>query len=87
MGRVPPGLSRPRGGAGKHWIRVLAMTTALWPGLVSAVTLLNNAVALYYESSRAIHFGTLVRHAWAHSRRACARRASNQCLSGDAWRA
>ena len=46
--------------AGQGWIRIMFLTTALWPGVASIVTLLNNFVAMYYESSRAIHFGTLV---------------------------
>ena len=45
---------------GRSWIRVFFLTATLWPGVVSAVTLLNNFVALYYSSSRAIHFGTRI---------------------------
>ena len=47
-------------GAGKRWIRVFVLAATLWPSIASGVTLLNNFVALYYSSSRAIHFGTLV---------------------------
>jgi len=45
---------------GKQWIRTMFFTTLLWPGVVSLATIFNNFVAIYYSSSRAIHFGTLV---------------------------
>lgn len=45
---------------GQTWIRTLNATALLWPGAISFVTILNNFVAIYYSSSRAIHFGTLV---------------------------
>jgi uncharacterized membrane protein YoaT (DUF817 family) len=59
---------------GKQWIRVFSLTATLWPGVVSVATLANNVAALYYASSRTIHFGTLVRitlthvHTRAHTR-------------------
>jgi len=45
---------------GKQWIRTMFLTALLWPGVASVATILNNFVAIYYSSSRAIHFGTLV---------------------------
>ncbi|GJJ72798.1 transmembrane 9 superfamily member 3 [Entomortierella parvispora] len=45
---------------GRDWVRAMFLTAAFWPGAVVLVTGLNNAVAIYYTSSRAIPFGTMV---------------------------
>jgi len=45
---------------GRDWVRAMFLTAAFWPGAVVLVTALNNAVAIYYTSSRAIPFGTMV---------------------------
>lgn len=45
---------------GKDWVRAMILTASFWPGAVVLVTSLNNAVAIYYTSSRAIPFGTMI---------------------------
>ncbi|KAF9310667.1 hypothetical protein BG003_008305 [Podila horticola] len=45
---------------GRDWVRAMFLTAAFWPGSVVLVTSLNNSIAIYYTSSRAIPFGTMV---------------------------
>jgi transmembrane 9 superfamily protein 3 len=45
---------------GKSWISTMFLTAGLWPGLVSAASLLINFVAIYYSSTKAIPFGTMI---------------------------
>ena len=45
---------------GKNWIRTMLMTAGLWPGLVSLASFLINFVAIYYSSTKAIPFGTMI---------------------------
>ncbi|KAG0366921.1 hypothetical protein BGZ54_004698 [Gamsiella multidivaricata] len=45
---------------GRDWVRVMFLTAAFWPASVAIVTSLNNTIAIYYTSSRAIPFGTVV---------------------------
>ncbi|KAG0340888.1 hypothetical protein BG004_006232 [Podila humilis] len=45
---------------GRDWVRAMFLTAAFWPGSVVLITSLNNSIAIYYTSSRAIPFGTMV---------------------------
>lgn len=45
---------------GKNWIRTMVMTAGLWPGFVTAASILINFVAIYYSSTKAIPFGTMI---------------------------
>ncbi|KAF9167311.1 hypothetical protein DFQ26_004952 [Actinomortierella ambigua] len=45
---------------GRDWVKAMLMTASFWPGTVGVVTGLNNAIAIYYTSSRAIPFGTMM---------------------------
>eukprot|EP00158_Paraphelidium_tribonemae_P004793 Partr_v1_DN26971_c0_g1_i4_m7332 putative transmembrane 9 superfamily member len=45
---------------GKRWIRAMFVTAGLWPGVVSAIGLVVNTVAISYSSTKAIPFGTMV---------------------------
>ncbi|XP_057314270.1 transmembrane 9 superfamily member 3-like [Hydractinia symbiolongicarpus] len=45
---------------GKEWIRQMAVSAFLLPGLVCGSTFFVNFIAMYYGASRAIPFGTMV---------------------------
>ncbi|CAO3657289.1 unnamed protein product [Mucor hiemalis] len=45
---------------GKDWVKTVVMTASLWPGFVSLIGGFINALAIYYSSSRAISFYTLL---------------------------
>ncbi|KAK3812100.1 MAG: hypothetical protein J3Q66DRAFT_301898 [Benniella sp.] len=45
---------------GRDWVRALFLTASFWPACVVIVTSLNNSIAIYYQSSRAIPFGTMM---------------------------
>ncbi|KAF9963546.1 hypothetical protein BGZ65_002451 [Modicella reniformis] len=45
---------------GKDWVRVMFLTATFWPASVVIIASLNNTVAIYYQSSRAIPFGTMM---------------------------
>ncbi|KAI8807031.1 hypothetical protein BJ742DRAFT_814165 [Cladochytrium replicatum] len=45
---------------GKNWIRTMFITAGLWPGTVSLTALSINFIAIYYTSSRAIPFTTMI---------------------------
>ncbi|KAI8881538.1 hypothetical protein K501DRAFT_222737 [Backusella circina FSU 941] len=45
---------------GKDWIKTVIMTASLWPGAVSFIGGFINALAIYYSSSRAVSFYTLL---------------------------
>ncbi|KAF9110160.1 hypothetical protein BGX27_006702 [Mortierella sp. AM989] len=45
---------------GKEWVRAMFLTATFWPASVVIVTSLNNSIAIYYTSSRAIPFGTMM---------------------------
>eukprot|EP01135_Chromosphaera_perkinsii_P004915 Nk52_evm20s304 gene=Nk52_evmTU20s304 len=47
-------------GNGKSWIRQMLVTAGLLPTLICSVAFLVNFMAIYYESSRAIPFGTMI---------------------------
>lgn len=49
---------------GKEWVRCMFLTAGFWPAAVVIVTSLNNTIAIYYTSSRAIPFGTMVHNFW-----------------------
>jgi transmembrane 9 superfamily protein 3 len=42
------------------------LTAGFWPAAVVIVTSLNNTIAIYYTSSRAIPFGTMVCTLWIY---------------------
>ncbi|KAF9428511.1 hypothetical protein BGZ94_002140 [Podila epigama] len=45
---------------GRDWVRTMLLTATFWPGAVALITGLNNSIAIYYTSSRAIPFGTML---------------------------
>lgn len=45
---------------GKDWVKTVVMTASLWPGAVSLIGGFINMLAIYYSSSRAISFYTLL---------------------------
>ncbi|KAI8091041.1 uncharacterized protein B0P05DRAFT_485514 [Gilbertella persicaria] len=45
---------------GKDWVKTFIMTASLWPGAVSLICGFINTLAIYYNSSRAISFYTLL---------------------------
>ncbi|KAI7901106.1 uncharacterized protein BX663DRAFT_457194 [Cokeromyces recurvatus] len=45
---------------GKDWVKTVVMTACLWPGAVSCIGGFINALAIFYSSSRAISFYTLL---------------------------
>jgi len=45
---------------GRSWIKNMFLTACLFPCIIGGVTLLINFIAVYYQSSRAIPFGTMV---------------------------
>ncbi|KAI8641398.1 hypothetical protein BD408DRAFT_346224 [Parasitella parasitica] len=45
---------------GKDWVKTVVMTASLWPGAVSLIGGFINILAIYYSSSRAISFYTLL---------------------------
>ncbi|KAG1514805.1 hypothetical protein G6F52_009831 [Rhizopus delemar] len=45
---------------GRDWVKTFVMTASLWPGAVSLICGFINALAIYYSSSRAISFYTLL---------------------------
>ncbi|KAG2201812.1 hypothetical protein INT47_004369 [Mucor saturninus] len=45
---------------GKDWVKNVVMTASLWPGAVSLIGGFINLLAIYYSSSRAISFYTLL---------------------------
>ncbi|KAF9571013.1 hypothetical protein EC968_001100 [Mortierella alpina] len=45
---------------GRDWVRAMFLTAAFWPASVVLITSLNNTIAIYYTSSRAIPFGTMM---------------------------
>eukprot|EP00126_Sphaerothecum_destruens_P011296 Sdes_comp20889_c0_seq1m17997 len=45
---------------GKEWIRQMVVNALLFPGLVCSFAFTVNFIAIYYESSRAIPFGTMI---------------------------
>ncbi|KAI9266009.1 hypothetical protein BY458DRAFT_512830 [Sporodiniella umbellata] len=45
---------------GRDWVKTFVMTASLWPGAVSLICGLINTLAIYYSSSRAISFPTLL---------------------------
>lgn len=45
---------------GKDWVKTFVMTASLWPGAVSFICGFINTLAIYYSSSRAISFYTLL---------------------------
>ncbi|KAJ3168388.1 hypothetical protein HK101_011647 [Irineochytrium annulatum] len=45
---------------GKNWVRLIFVTAALWPGIVSSMVVSINFVAIAKASSRAIPFGSMV---------------------------
>lgn len=45
---------------GKRWIRTMFLTAGLWPGFVVGCALLINFISIYYSTTKAIPFGTMV---------------------------
>ena len=50
----------PFGGAGKNWIKAMAMTASLFPFMCFGIGLGLNTIAIFYGSLAAIPFGTMV---------------------------
>jgi hypothetical protein len=50
----------PFGGAGKNWIKAMAMTASLFPFMCFGIGLVLNTIAIFYGSLAAIPFGTMV---------------------------
>lgn len=50
----------PHTHTGKRWMRSLFLTASLWPGAIAVVSLAVNTVAIFYLSTKAIPFGTMV---------------------------
>lgn len=48
------------GGAGKNWIKAMAMTASLFPFMCFGIGLVLNTIAIFYGSLAAIPFGTMV---------------------------
>lgn len=46
---------------GRNWVRCIFVTAGLWPGAVALIGVSVNFVAVYYVSTRAIPFVTMVR--------------------------
>jgi len=45
---------------GRSWIKNMFLTACLFPCIIGSVTLIINFIALYYQSSRAIPFGSML---------------------------
>ncbi|KAJ3350613.1 Transmembrane 9 super member 3 [Entophlyctis luteolus] len=45
---------------GKNWVRLVFVTSAVFPGVVSSTVLAINCVSIYQSSSRAIGFGSMI---------------------------
>jgi len=45
---------------GRSWIKNMFLTAGLFPCIIGSVTLVINFIAIYYQSSRAIPFGSMV---------------------------
>ncbi|KAI8848725.1 hypothetical protein BC829DRAFT_417338 [Chytridium lagenaria] len=45
---------------GKNWVRLIFVTSSLWPGVVSILVLGINFIAIAKSSSRAIRFGSMI---------------------------
>jgi len=45
---------------GRSWIKNMFLTSLLFPCIIGGVTLLINFIAMYYQSSRAIPFSSMV---------------------------
>ncbi|OUM61421.1 hypothetical protein PIROE2DRAFT_62514 [Piromyces sp. E2] len=45
---------------GRSWIKNMFLTACLFPCIIGGITLLINFIAVYYQSSRAIPFGSMV---------------------------
>nr|KAJ3421942.1 hypothetical protein HK105_001744 [Polyrhizophydium stewartii] len=46
--------------SGKRWVRTMFASSLLWPGTVSLTAIAINFVAIYYQTSRAIPFTTML---------------------------
>eukprot|EP00842_Homolaphlyctis_polyrhiza_P000547 jgi/Hompol1/1493/HPOL_002720-RA len=46
--------------SGKNWVRTMLVSSILWPGTVSITAFMINFVAIYYQTSRAIPFTSML---------------------------